>query len=47
MKHISNISGRKFIVMVMKVLTGLEKRVEGISEILIKDISNNIPEIKG
>jgi len=38
---------REFKVMTMKILTGLEKRVEDISETLNTEIRNNIAEIKG
>ena len=33
--------------MVIRILTGLEKRVEDVSETLNTEISNNIAEIKG
>ena len=45
---ISNMYGREFKVMVIKLLTGLEQRVEDMIETLNTDIRNNIvAEIKG
>jgi len=46
-KQIINMPDREFKVMTMKILTGLEKRVEDISETLNTEIRNNIVEIKG
>jgi len=46
-KQIINMPDREFKVMTMKILTGLEKRVEDISETLNTEIRNNIAEIKG
>ena len=40
MKHISNMSNRKFKVMIMKILTGLEKRMEDFNETLNKEKAN-------
>ena len=39
--EISNLSDRKFKVMVIKMVTGLEKRVDDLSETLNKEIENN------
>ena len=44
---ISNVPERDFKVMIIKILTGLEKRVEDGSELLNPEIRNNIAEIKG
>ena len=43
---ISNIPDREFKVMVIKILTGLEKRVKDMSENLNRGIRNNIAEIQ-
>ena len=40
MKQISNMSDREFKVIVIKILTGPEKRVENLSEILNEVIEN-------
>ena len=37
---ISNISDREFKVIIIRILTGLEKRVENLSKILNNDIEN-------
>ena len=39
--EIYNMPDREFKVMIIKILTGLEKRVEDISEILNKEIKKN------
>ena len=39
---ISNMTDREFKVMIIRILTGLEKRVEDMSEPLITEIRNNI-----
>ena len=45
--YISTMYDREFKVMIIKILTGLEKRVEDGSELLNPEIRNNIAEIKG
>ena len=42
-----NILGREFKVMIIKILTGLEKRVEDMSETLNTEIRNNTAETEG
>jgi len=37
----------KFKAMIIRILTGLENRVEEISETINKEVRNNIAEIKG
>ena len=44
---ISTMSDREFKVIIIKILTGLEKRVEGMSKILNTEIRNKIAETKG
>jgi len=44
---ISNIPDKEFKVMILRILTGLEKRVEDISKIFNTGIRNKIAEIKG
>ena len=41
--EIGNMPNREFKVMVIKILTGLEKRVEGLSEALNKEVENIKP----
>ena len=43
---LSNMPDREFKVMVIKILTGLEKRVEDISETLNNEIKKNQSEMK-
>ena len=43
---ISSMPDREFKVMVIKILTGLEKRVKDMSENLNRGIRNNIAEIQ-
>ena len=43
----SNISNREFKAMIIRLLTGLEKRGEDMNGTLKTEISNNIAEIKG
>ena len=38
---------REFKIMIIRILTGLEKKVEDMSESLNTEIRNNIAEIKG
>ena len=45
--NISNIADTEFKAMIIRILTGLEKRVEDMSETLNTEIRNNIAEIKG
>lgn len=42
----SSMTDRKFKVMIINILTGLEKRVEDISEALNTDIKKNTSEMK-
>lgn len=44
---ISNMHDKEFKVMITKILTGLEKRVEEMSETLNTKIRTNTAEIKG
>lgn len=44
--EISNMTDREFKVIIIKILKGLEKRVEDISETLNKEIKNNISKMK-
>ena len=44
---ISNMSDREFKAVIIRILTGLEKRVEDMSDTLNTEIRNNIAEIKG
>ena len=44
---ISNMPDGKFKAMIIRILTRLEKRVEGISENSSTEIRNSIGEIKG
>ena len=44
--NISNMPDREFKAMNTRILTGLEKRVEDMSETFNKEIRNNMPEIK-
>ena len=44
--EISNMPYREIKAMIIKILTGLEKRVEDISDILNKDIQNYILDMK-
>ncbi|VFV42484.1 Hypothetical predicted protein, partial [Lynx pardinus] len=44
---IRTMSDREFKVIIIKILTGLEKRVEGMSKILNTEIRNKIAETKG
>ena len=43
--NISNMPDRTFKVMIIRILTGLEKRVEHMSETLNTKIRNNIAKI--
>ena len=43
---VGNTPDGEFKAMIIRILIGLEKRVEGISEILNTEIRNNIAEIK-
>ena len=45
--EISDMPGREYIVIIIRILTGLEKRVEGISETLNTEIGNTRADIKG
>jgi len=45
--NISNIPAREFKAMIIRILTGLEKRVDSISETINTEIKNDIVEIKG
>ena len=38
---------REFKIMIIRILTGLDKRVKGMSDTLNTKIRNNIAEIKG
>ena len=44
---ISNVPDGEFKALIARILTGLEKRVEGISETINTEIRNNKAEIKG
>jgi len=44
--EISNMPDREFKVMIIKIVTGLEERVEDFSETLSTEIKNNQSEIK-
>ena len=44
--NISSLPNRQFKIIIIKILTGLEKRAENISETLNTEIRNNIAEIK-
>ena len=44
---VSNMSDREFKAVIIRILTGLEKRVEDMSDTLNTEIRNNIAEIKG
>ena len=44
---VSNMPDREFKAMIIRILTGLEKRVEDINETFNTKIRNNIGEIKG
>ena len=46
-KDVSNIPDKEFKVMIIKIPTGLEKRVEDISETLNTEIEKNKSEMKG
>lgn len=43
---VSNMADREFKVMTVKILSGLEKSVENISETLHKEIKKNQSELK-
>ena len=43
--QISNIPDTEFKVLIIKILTGLQKRVEDISETLDKEMKDNISEV--
>ena len=43
----SALSDREFKVMIIKILSGFEKKVKDMSNILNTEIRNNIAEIKG
>ena len=43
----NNMSDRKIKVMIIRILIGIEKRVEDMSETLNTEIRKNITEIKG
>ena len=46
--QISNISDKEFKVLIIKVLTGLERRVDELNECFNKDLENKykLPELK-
>ena len=44
---LTNITNRKFKAMIIRILTGFEKKVEDMSETLKTKIRNNKAEIKG
>ena len=44
---ISNLTNREFKAMIIRILPGLERRVEDMSETHNTEIKNNIAEIKG
>ena len=46
-RGINNMCDRKFKVMIIRILTRFEKRVEVMNETLDTEIRNNIIEIKG
>jgi len=46
-KDIGNMPDREFKVMIIRIFTGLEKRVEDLRENLNTEIRNNIAEMKG
>ena len=45
--NIRNMPDKEFKAMIKRILTGLEKKVEDMSETLNTQIRNNIAEIKG
>ena len=46
-RDVSNMADGEFKAIIIRILTGLEKRVEDISETFKAEIKNNIAEIKG